>query len=251
MDHQVPEVEPLKSNNLLSKQVYIYLKDLLLKGQFKPGSKFPSEAELSRSLNVSRVSLREALTKLELEGFIQKKHGVGTFVIDRHPSHVEAGIEKLISMSEVIRSRGHIPGTASTTIHAEVSDEELAMRMNLRPGDPVTVITRVRTIDGKPAFLDVNKFPSAYFPPQTPPENIGESLFKFAEQKLGLFISHAVARLLPSKADQTIADQLEIPVDSLLIKLDQVHYLVDNTPIWQSVLLYPESNFSWFIVRTR
>lgn len=244
-------VGPVKGNEPLSSQVYTYLLDLLNKGVFKPGSKLPSENDLSQSLNVSRVSLRETLQRLELEGYIQRKRGIGTFVIDRHPMHAEAGIEKLISMSDVIRYRGHEPGTKETIIFSETASEEIASKLNLEVGDPITVVNRIRTIDGKPAFYDSNRFPSIFFPSTITEEKIGDSLFQFVEQKLGLFISHAVARLLPEQAENPIANKLDIPEGTLLIKLDQVHYLSDNTPVWHSMLSYPESEFSWYIVRTR
>jgi GntR family transcriptional regulator len=244
-------VVPLKSNELLSSQIYSYLRDLLAKGQFKPGSKLPSENELSRGLNVSRVSLRTALVRLELEGYIERKRGLGTLVIDRHPIHAEAGIEKLISMSDVIRARGHEPGTLETKIFVEPASEEIASKLNIPINEPVTVVNRVRSIDSRPAFWDSNRFPAKYFPPTTPPDQIGESLFKFSEQKLGLFISHAVARLLPGLADDFLAQKLNVAVGTLLITLDQVHYLTNDNPIWHSILSYPESTFSWYIIRTR
>jgi GntR family transcriptional regulator len=244
-------VGPVKGTELLWEQVYNYLKVRLVQGHFPPGHKLPAESELAKSLNVSRVSLREALQRLELEGYIERKRGVGTFVIDRNPAHVEAGIEKLISMSSVIRSRGHVPGTKETIIYAESATEDIAARLGIRIGDPVTVIDRVRTIDGKPIFVDSNRFPSAYFPATTPVASIGESLFTYVENKLGLHVSHSVARLLPALADEALADKLEVAPGTLLIKLDQVHYLQDNSPIWYSILQYRESEFSWYIVRTR
>lgn len=245
------DVAPLKGLELLSDQVYSHLRERLLEGHYPPGFKLPAESDLAKSLNVSRVSLRAALQRLELEGYIERKRGVGTFVIDRHPLHIEAGIEKLISMSEVIRSRGHKPGTAETEVFTQPADNEIAARLGTTPGEPVTVINRVRTIDGEPIFWDSNYFLARHFPPTTPVNAIGESLFSFVEKRLGLYISHAVARLLPAQVDGFLAPKLKVPEGTLLIKLAQVHYLKDNTPVWYAILLYRESEFSWYIVRTR
>ncbi len=245
------DITPLKSVELLSDQVYNHLRQRLLEGHYPPGFRLPAESDLAKSLNVSRVSLRAALQRLELEGYIERKRGVGTFVIDRHPLHIEAGIEKLISMSDVIRSRGHVPGTGETEIFTQPADEEIAARLGTTVGVPVTVVNRVRTIDGEPIFWDSNCFLSQYFPPTISVEAIGESLFTFVEQKLGMHISHAVARLLPAQVDAYLAPKLKVPEGTLLIKLAQVHYLKDNTPVWYATLLYRESAFSWYIVRTR
>jgi len=244
-------VSPIKSAGLLSDQVYAYLKDLFETEQFTAGQKLPSETKLAESLNVSRISLREALQRLELEGYIERKRGVGTFVIDRHPSHTEAGIEKLVSISDVLRSRGYSPGTRDIEVYSEAASEELARALRLEAGDPITVISRVRTIDGKPLIWDSSRFPAVYLPPTTTPEKIGGSLFEYVEKKLGLNISHAVARLLPAQAGPDFAQKMEIKEGTLMIKLEQVHYLKDDTPVWQSTLHFPDSDFGWYIVRTR
>ena len=121
----------------------------------------------------------------------------------------------------------------------------------MKEGDPVTVVNRLRTIDGKPLCWDSSRLPFRYMPTPAGPEEIGTSLFKYVEENLGLYVSHAVARLLPAKADEYLAEKMEVPLDTLLIKLDQVHYLQDDTPVWYSTLCYPETEFSWYIVRMR
>jgi len=244
-------VSPIKTAGLLSDQVYVYLKELFETGKFSPGQKLPSETKLAESLNISRISLREALQRLELGGYIERKRGVGTFVIDRHPLHAEAGIEKLVSISQVLRSRGHVPGTQDIEIFTEPASEELARSLRLEPGDPLTVINRVRTSDGKPLIYDSSRFPAVFVPPSTTPEILGSSLFAFVENKLGMDISHAVSRLLPAQAGPDFAQKMEIEEGTLMIKLEQVHYLKDDTPVWQSTLHFPDSDFSWYIVRTR
>lgn len=49
-------------------------------GEYGPGDKLPSEAELGAVLGVSRVSIREALQSLQTIGLIEVRHGRGSFV---------------------------------------------------------------------------------------------------------------------------------------------------------------------------
>ena len=56
------------------------IRELILSGEFKPNEKLPSEVELSKQLDVSRSSIREALRVLEAEGVIDVKRGTGVFV---------------------------------------------------------------------------------------------------------------------------------------------------------------------------
>ena len=63
-----------------SKQVYDYILDGILSGKWKRGMQIPSENELVATLEVGRVSVREAYEKLVTLGFLEKRQGLGTFV---------------------------------------------------------------------------------------------------------------------------------------------------------------------------
>jgi DNA-binding FadR family transcriptional regulator len=49
-------------------------------GEFRPGTRLPSERELANLLQVSRTSVREALIALEIEGYVEVRVGTGVFV---------------------------------------------------------------------------------------------------------------------------------------------------------------------------
>lgn len=56
------------------------IKEYFLNGELQPGDKLPTERELASRFNVSRTSVREALRKLEIKGFIEIKQGSGSFI---------------------------------------------------------------------------------------------------------------------------------------------------------------------------
>ena len=70
--------------------------------------KLPSENELTDMLGVSRYTVREALALLEQDKLVYKIQGKGTFV-KKIPVKVESGLEKLESISEIIRNFGYDP----------------------------------------------------------------------------------------------------------------------------------------------
>ncbi|WP_170974045.1 GntR family transcriptional regulator [Peribacillus simplex] len=53
----------------LYEQVYLSIKEAIMKGKLKPGEKL-KEAKLSEMLNASRTPVRDALRKLEIEGLV-------------------------------------------------------------------------------------------------------------------------------------------------------------------------------------
>jgi GntR family transcriptional repressor for pyruvate dehydrogenase complex len=64
----------------ISEEIVEQMKTLIFKGKLKPGKKLPGERDLAKDLNVSRVSLREALNTLQGMGLIEIQRGNRTFV---------------------------------------------------------------------------------------------------------------------------------------------------------------------------
>ncbi len=96
--------EPIEKKRL-SAQIVDQLRHRILSGGWKPGEKLPPERELSRSLGVTRVSLREALRTLEGESLIETRHGEGSLVRDFTHS---AGLSILKYLMRVDFTQGDI-----------------------------------------------------------------------------------------------------------------------------------------------
>ena len=83
MSNQDTQVRQLKYFQLMED-----LKNKILNSEIKSGDKLPSENELSAKYNVSRQTVRKALSILENAGYIYAQHGRGTFCSDMvHHDH--------------------------------------------------------------------------------------------------------------------------------------------------------------------
>ena len=69
-----------KTRKLKHVKIYNELYELIQNGTYEPGSQLPSETTLSATMNVSRMTLRKALTLLREDGLIKDVQGVGHFV---------------------------------------------------------------------------------------------------------------------------------------------------------------------------
>lgn len=58
------------------------IRDAILSGERAPGDELPSERELALRLGLNRTTVREALTRLELLGLIDRRHGKRARVLD-------------------------------------------------------------------------------------------------------------------------------------------------------------------------
>ena len=72
-------VKPVNKSSI-SEQVFEQLKQQILSGEWPVGMKIPSENELAVTMNVSRVTIRQALQKLTVFGLLETKTGEGSFV---------------------------------------------------------------------------------------------------------------------------------------------------------------------------
>jgi GntR family transcriptional repressor for pyruvate dehydrogenase complex len=68
------------------------LRGEILSGRLRPGTRLPSERELSLALGVNRLTLRASLARLEALGLITTRHGAGTVVASWRE---RAGLEML------------------------------------------------------------------------------------------------------------------------------------------------------------
>lgn len=62
-----------------------HVRDLVVRGKFRPGQRLPTERELVRDTGVSRTSVRAGLQVLAAKGLLVIRHGSGTFVADGPP----------------------------------------------------------------------------------------------------------------------------------------------------------------------
>lgn len=74
-------------------------------GQLVAGSKLPSELQLGKQFNVSRITVRRALSELEEKGYITKRQGQGSFVLEHADTDFE--FEYVDNPSQEIRKSGY------------------------------------------------------------------------------------------------------------------------------------------------
>jgi len=133
----------------LSQRLHSQLGDLIT--ELSAGDRLPSEPKLSKIFGVSRATLREAMRTFETQGMIQRRQGVGTFVV--HPSGVmDAGLEVLESI-ETLAERIGLPvrmGTFEMERRMASTDERKILKE-----DQVLHVSRVIEAENRPvAYLE-------------------------------------------------------------------------------------------------
>lgn len=101
-----------QTGGTLSARLGDSLRRAIVSGQFPPGSKLPSESQLSEAHGVSRTVVREAIASLRADRLVEARQGAGVFVLEPHVpprspllSLQNVDPERVSSMIEVLELR--------------------------------------------------------------------------------------------------------------------------------------------------
>lgn len=102
-------LEPIRPKKI-SEEIVNQIKQLISKGELKPGDRIPSERELAGMLGVSRPSVREAIMVLEAMGFLESRQGGGTYVRALTEGSIMDPLAKLVEKRdpELLRSLAEV-----------------------------------------------------------------------------------------------------------------------------------------------
>jgi len=134
------------------------MKRRIAAGLYLTGRQLPSEPELAGDLGVSRGTLREALSVLEKEGVIFRRHGVGSFV-KQEPVKVIAGMEKLESLFATIEKAGWRAEDKVVHIYEGRVEPEIACALALEEDAQVYIIESLRFADNEPVIYCYDVIP--------------------------------------------------------------------------------------------
>jgi GntR family transcriptional repressor for pyruvate dehydrogenase complex len=121
-------LKPIKPKRI-SDQVFDQLRELIFRGEMKPGEKIVTERELSEILHVSRTSVRDAINKLVVMGLLEQKQGQGTFVrsldtMEKNP--LAAALEAQdASLEDLLEVRRGLECNAAALAAQRAVDEDL------------------------------------------------------------------------------------------------------------------------------
>lgn len=108
--------------------VFEELREVILSGQFPPGTRLPTEAQLTRKYGVSRPIVREALHSLQVLGLTRTRTGSGTYVLEPPGENVSFGGYSAADLMEA-RPAFEIPAAGLAAVRR--TEEELRRLLKL------------------------------------------------------------------------------------------------------------------------
>jgi GntR family transcriptional regulator len=140
-------------------QIEEELRGLVQSGELGPFARVPSEAELSTSYKVSRMTARKALDRLVADGLMFRRAGKGTFVSEPKIAH---GPSQLLSWSAAMNAQGVHHSTRVLDAGTVPAPTNIARDLRIPSGAQVALIRRLRLIDDQPAAIHMSYVPIRY-----------------------------------------------------------------------------------------
>lgn len=203
-----------------ARRVYLLLLDEISKGTFRAGSLLPGENRLADSFDVSRVTIRRALDALAFDGWIEKRTGAGSMVLERK----DVGTKIAANFATLIPQLVEMDRTTTARLLSfsyGSPPEEVSDAMQLAPGSKVQTAVRVRYSDGQP-FSHLTTYV-----PEEIARNYGEAdlatqpLFRLLERS-GVKIDEAYQTVTATLATPDVAEALNVAVGSALMFLRRI-----------------------------
>lgn len=202
------------------------IKNQIDSGQLQPDQAIPSEREFTEQYQISRMTVRQALTNLVNDGFLYRKKGTGTFVNERK---VEQVLHGLTSFSEDMLERGLTPSSEILSYEIVPASLSVAQKLEIEVEKPVLQIERIRLADDVPMAIETAYMP-IHLTEGLTKELAKDSIYQFIEEKLSLKIDEAYQELEAVAASDHDAKYLHIKKGSPVLRIMRVTYLENRTP---------------------
>jgi GntR family transcriptional regulator len=229
-------------------QIVAQIRNSIRIGRLLPGSSFYSEGEISRSLGISKMPVRQAFQKLRDEGLLVIQQGKKPII---GSERVPWDFQRLRGFSEEMLSKGLTPSARVLSLDEQVPESAVAAALGLKPEQRVFRLKRLRFIDRQPVALVTSYLPTHIFP--------GIDLLDLANQSLYYIIERLYNRPL-QRADEVIgainaepeeAGILQTSPGSALLLITETTYDVQQVAVEYSVSLLRGDRYTAFVTSVR
>jgi GntR family transcriptional regulator len=216
--------------------------------EFKEKERFPSEAELGKQFNVSRITVRQALSELQKVGLVYRERGKGTFVTEgaglKRPV-LKGSIEDLITAAKGTRIK--ILSYKEVTTPREVADTPEMTRSG-----KVYQLEMIRLVAQGPQGYSIVYFPHNLGKTISPNEFKEDmEIIAFVEEKLSTKAHHADQAIEVENADRVLAEHLDVKVKAPLLTIRRNYYTAKGSLMFIGKTHFRPDRFKYEIELTR
>lgn len=244
-------IDPTSSIPLYT-QLVEALRDKIQSKVLVPGGKLPSERELCEIYDVSRITVRNAISRAENEGLVERIQGIGTFVATKK---YKQSLSEVKSFAATMIESGLVASTEVITAESISPDFGLARILNLGVGSPVRYLHLRGMGDKTPRAAYESHFPEElglYVTEQAQElATLGKAfttldIYRASEQ-------HSVTRMEQTfeaiTADAEVAQLLDVDEGWPIFRVESVIY-EDQVPLEYRIANYRGDQYKFALERS-
>lgn len=213
------------------KQIIDDLKKKIFAGQFAD-MRLPDERSLSETYQVSRSTIKSALTKMANAGIIFKKRGSGTFI---NPLYIKN--ESIfnyegsnLGVTDNFQMNGKKPKIKVLKFEVIPPTEELQRDLFLGPHDFVYKIIRLRLFDDEPFMIETGYIPIKIV--QNLNQTIIEgSIFNYLEDSRNLAVTKSFLSISAEPSNSNDQELLNLKENEPVSIMEGIFFLDNGTPL--------------------
>ena len=223
-------------------RIHDVLKKKIDDGFWEIGQRLPSERDLADDYEVSRMTLRQAITLLVEEGILERRVGSGTYVASHR---VQEKMRGTTSFTEIVRSQGKTPSSQVVSYQRKPANETEIQQLQLKTSDYVVRMERVRYSDNMPLVFEVASIPEKLIR-EFKREDIAEHFFQTLTDN-GYEIGKSQQTIYAKNASERVANYLKVPKNHAVLALTQVSYFTDGRPFEYVHSQYVGDRFEFYL----
>ena len=213
--------------------LYQQIKELILgslqAGEWQPGQAIPSEMDLAERYKVSQGTVRKAIDALASENLVVRHQGKGTFVASHREEAVQYRFLRLVpdDAKELILKSKFL------SCKEVPANESLAKQFNIKHKDPLILIKRVQSFQGRPVvyesiYLLATRFKGITLERLT---SWPGPLYGFYETEFATHMVRAEEKIKALAADESLATHLQLTLGTPLLSVERVAFTYGNKPV--------------------
>ena len=219
------------------------LREEIRNGTYKSDQRIPTEQELCKMYQVSRITVRNALDTLAKERLLVRKQGRGTFVAHEK---FKRDITRGSSFTQICLENGQTPGAKVIKSMIEDATQEDIEELQLPPDSKVIVLERIRYADGAPVALEISRFPDRFSFLLSEDLN-NTSLISILSEKYGITFGYGAKIIELVFATYEMAHYLNVADGYPLISISCVSTDMDGLPAHRSLQYVVGDRFKFYI----
>lgn len=235
--------------DLIYRKIIHDLKKRIFNNEF-PSMRLPDERSLTAEYNVSRSSVKRALSSMAQEGIVFKKRGSGTFI---NPLYLKSQSSfnyegSNIGITDSLKSNGKKQGIKVLDFSVIPATKSMKTDLFLNDGDFVYKIRRLRLLDEEPIMIETGYIPIK-IAPELSKAIVEKSIFNYLEDAKGQQVTRSYMSIQVAPSNQKDQELLGLTANEPVGIMSGIFFMDDGTPfeISNMRIHYRHMNYSTFV----